>query len=314
MVERPAPDALGGRRVRARGRAGVRPRFRRASSKQRSASQRAGHGSPNCATSSAATCRKRLRLAREGHEEMAVVDAAAAEGDARDGTPSRRRARRSPCRCRRTGRRGVRTSGSARSRRRRQRRGGVMAELDGREPGGHRRRGRARSAARSRDHDSVATRLDRAARRAVAGAPCSSPRATSLAEAAPGAAIECVRRDARPRPCRGLLRAGRSEPRKRSAREGARTVAAGRAARRRGPCATAARQVVVGDRGDDAGEVRERGDVGREKPGGVLLRAEHREVAPRVHQAHQEQPRLLAHAGELHPDLEEVDLGDLPGA
>jgi hypothetical protein len=74
------------------------------------------------------------------------------------------------------------------------------------------------------------------------------------------------------------------------------------------------RQVVVGDRGDHAGEVRERGDMRRQKPGGVLLRAEHREVAPRVHQTHQKQPRLLANAGEFDPDLEEVDLGDFTGA
>jgi hypothetical protein len=38
-------------------------------------------------------------------------------------------------------------------------------------------------------------------------------------------------------------------------------------------------QVVVGDRRDDPGEVGKRRDVGRKKPGRVLLRAEHREVA-----------------------------------
>jgi hypothetical protein len=73
-------------------------------------------------------------------------------------------------------------------------------------------------------------------------------------------------------------------------------------------------QVVVGDRRDDPCEVGERRDVGRKKPGRILLRAEHREVATRVHQAHQEEPRLLAHARELHPDLEEIDLRDLARA
>jgi hypothetical protein len=73
-------------------------------------------------------------------------------------------------------------------------------------------------------------------------------------------------------------------------------------------------QVVVGDRRDDAAEVGERGDVSGEKPGRVLLRAEHHEVAPRVHPAHQEEPSLLAHPGELHPDLEEVHLRHLARA
>jgi len=39
--------------------------------------------------------------------------------------------------------------------------------------------------------------------------------------------------------------------------------------------------------------------------------AEHREVAPRVQQAHEEHPRLGAHTGELDPDLEEVHPGEL---
>jgi hypothetical protein len=72
-------------------------------------------------------------------------------------------------------------------------------------------------------------------------------------------------------------------------------------------------EVVVGDGGEHAGEVRERCDVGRQEPGGVLVGAEHREVAPRVQQAHEEHPRLGAHAGELDPDLEEVHLGELAG-
>ena len=67
-------------------------------------------------------------------------------------------------------------------------------------------------------------------------------------------------------------------------------------------------QIVVRNRSDDPGEVSERCDVSREKPGRVLLGAQHREIAARVHQAHQEQPRLLADARKLHPDLEEVDL------
>ena len=39
-------------------------------------------------------------------------------------------------------------------------------------------------------------------------------------------------------------------------------------------------QVVVGDGGDDSGEVGERRDVGREKPRRVLLGAQHGEVGP----------------------------------
>lgn len=70
-------------------------------------------------------------------------------------------------------------------------------------------------------------------------------------------------------------------------------------------------EIVVGDRRDDSSEVGERCDVSCQKPGCILLRAEHREVAARVHQTHQEKPRLLAHACELHPDLEEVDLRNL---
>ena len=70
-------------------------------------------------------------------------------------------------------------------------------------------------------------------------------------------------------------------------------------------------QIVVRDARRHAVEVRERADVPVEKADLILALVDPREVAARVHQPHQEQPRLAARPVDVDQHLEEVDLGEI---
>ena len=70
-------------------------------------------------------------------------------------------------------------------------------------------------------------------------------------------------------------------------------------------------QIVVRDALRHASEVLERAHVSVEKAQLILPRAEPREVAARVHQAHHEHPRFLPLAGEVDEHLEEIDLREI---
>ncbi len=70
-------------------------------------------------------------------------------------------------------------------------------------------------------------------------------------------------------------------------------------------------QIIVRDAGGHAVEVRERADVSVEKADLILALVNPREVAARVHQAHQEEPRLPAGPVDVDQHLEEVDLGQI---
>ena len=59
--------------------------------------------------------------------------------------------------------------------------------------------------------------------------------------------------------------------------------------------------------------MRERADVSVEKTDLILALVDPREVTARVHQPHQEQPRFAAGPIDVDQDLEEVDLGEIPG-
>jgi hypothetical protein len=72
-------------------------------------------------------------------------------------------------------------------------------------------------------------------------------------------------------------------------------------------------QIVVRDAGRDAPEVRKRADVAVEKADLILALVDPRKVAARVHQAHQEEPRLLPLPIDVDQHLEEVDLREIAG-
>jgi hypothetical protein len=70
-------------------------------------------------------------------------------------------------------------------------------------------------------------------------------------------------------------------------------------------------QIVIRDAGRHPVEVRKRADVPVEKADLVLALVDPREVAARVHQPHQEEPRLAAGPVDVDQHLEEVDLGEI---
>ena len=70
-------------------------------------------------------------------------------------------------------------------------------------------------------------------------------------------------------------------------------------------------QIVIRDTRRHAVEVRKGADVPIEKADLILALVNPREVAARVHQPHQEQPRLAAGAIDVDQHLEEVDLGEI---
>ncbi len=72
-------------------------------------------------------------------------------------------------------------------------------------------------------------------------------------------------------------------------------------------------QIVVRDPAGHAREMREGPHVAIEKTDLILALVDPREVAARVHQPHQKQPRLAARAVDIDEHLEEVDLGEIAG-
>jgi hypothetical protein len=70
-------------------------------------------------------------------------------------------------------------------------------------------------------------------------------------------------------------------------------------------------QIIVGDAGGHALEVRERADVSVEKADLILALVDPREVAARVHQPHEEEPGLAACPVDVDQHLEEVDFGEI---
>ena len=70
-------------------------------------------------------------------------------------------------------------------------------------------------------------------------------------------------------------------------------------------------QIVVRHARRHAVEVRERAHVAVEKADLILALVDPGEVAARVHQPHQKEPRLATDAVEIDQDLEEVDLGEI---
>ena len=70
-------------------------------------------------------------------------------------------------------------------------------------------------------------------------------------------------------------------------------------------------QIVVRHARRHAVEVRKRADVPVEKADLILPLVDPREVAARVHQPHQEEPRLAAGPVDVDQHLEEVDLGQI---
>ncbi len=73
-------------------------------------------------------------------------------------------------------------------------------------------------------------------------------------------------------------------------------------------------QIVVGDARRHCVEVREGADVAIEKADLVLALVDPGEVAARVHQPHEKEPRLAADAADVDEDLEEVDLREIARA
>ena len=71
-------------------------------------------------------------------------------------------------------------------------------------------------------------------------------------------------------------------------------------------------KIVVRDPAGHALEMRKGPHVAIEKTDLVLALVDPREVAARVHQPHQKEPRLAARAVEIDEHLEEVDLGEIP--
>jgi len=71
-------------------------------------------------------------------------------------------------------------------------------------------------------------------------------------------------------------------------------------------------QIIVEEPVRHAAHMSERADVPVEETHLVLPRVEPAEVSPARHQPHDEQPRLLSHGGDVDPDLEEVDLPQVP--
>ena len=72
-------------------------------------------------------------------------------------------------------------------------------------------------------------------------------------------------------------------------------------------------QIVVGHASRHAVEMRKGADVPVEKTDLILPLVDPREVAARVHQPHQEEPRLAAGPVDVDQHLEEVDLGQIAG-
>jgi hypothetical protein len=70
-------------------------------------------------------------------------------------------------------------------------------------------------------------------------------------------------------------------------------------------------QIVVRDARWHRLEVRERPDVAVEKADLILPLADPRKVATRVHQPHQEEPRLAADPVDVDKHLKEVDFGEI---
>jgi len=73
-------------------------------------------------------------------------------------------------------------------------------------------------------------------------------------------------------------------------------------------------QIVVRDASRNPVEVRKRADVPVQKADLILALVDPRKVAARIHQAHQEEPRLPARPIDVDQHLEEVDLGQIAGA
>jgi hypothetical protein len=89
--------------------------------------------------------------------------------------------------------------------------------------------------------------------------------------------------------------------------------------RRQSPCAAdqdpddGGPKIIVGDSSRHPIEVRKRADVPVEKADLILALVDPREVAARVHQSHQEEPRLAAGPVDVDQHFEEVDLREVAG-